>query len=114
MPDLARRGGRMSKIRVVVADDHPVVLAGLKALIQADPELDLAGDAADGIAALQLIASVMPDIVVLDISMPGIGGVELTRRISEELPSVKALVLTVHEDRAYMQKVLSAGARGYL
>lgn len=104
----------MSKIRVVVADDHPVVLAGLKALIQADPELDLAGDAADGIAALQLIASVMPDIVVLDISMPGIGGVELTRRISEELPSVKALVLTVHEDRAYMQKVLSAGARGYL
>jgi len=101
-----------------LADDHPVVLAGVKALIQAAPEMELVGEAADGAAALKLILETTPDVVVMDISMPGLTGLELVQRIGgsgEPGPGmVKVLVLTVHEDRAYVQKVLSAGARGYL
>jgi DNA-binding NarL/FixJ family response regulator len=104
----------MSKIRVALADDHPVVLAGVKALIQAAPEMDLVGEAADGHAALKLILEAKPDVVVMDISMPGLTGLDLVQRVGGERDVAKILVLTVHEDRAYVQKVLSAGARGYL
>jgi DNA-binding NarL/FixJ family response regulator len=104
----------MSKIRVALADDHPVVLAGVKALIQAAPEMDLVGEAADGHAALKLILEAKPDVVVMDISMPGLTGLDLVHRVGGERDAAKILVLTVHEDRAYVQKVLGAGARGYL
>lgn len=104
----------MSKIRVVLADDHPVVLAGIKALIQTAPEMELVGEATDGRAALSLIKSAAPDVAVIDISMPELNGVELAKRVSDEAVGVKILVLTVHEDRAYTQQLLSAGARGYL
>ncbi|MTJ81258.1 MAG: response regulator transcription factor [Telmatospirillum sp.] len=101
-------------IRITVADDHPVVLAGIKALIQADPEMALVGEASDGKAALDLITSVQPDVAVIDLSMPGMNGVDLGQRAAEVCPAVKILVLTVHEDRAYVQKLLRVGARGYL
>lgn len=104
----------MPRIRVALADDHPVVLAGVKALIHAAPEMELVGEAADGNAALQVILETEPDVVVMDISMPGLTGLELVQRVGSELGAVKVLVLTVHEDRAYVQKVLGAGARGYL
>ena len=104
----------MPRIRVALADDHPVVLAGVKALIQAAPEMDLVGEAADGHAALKLILELRPDVVVMDISMPGLTGLELVQHVGLERSEVKMLVLTVHEDRAYVQRVLSAGARGYL
>lgn len=104
----------MSKIRVVLADDHPVVLAGIKALIQTAPEMELVGEATDGRSALALIKSAAPDVAVIDVSMPEINGVELAKRVSDEAVGVKILVLTVHEDRAYTQQLLSAGARGYL
>jgi DNA-binding NarL/FixJ family response regulator len=104
----------MPRIRVALADDHPVVLAGVKALIQAAPEMELVGDAADGNTALALILETSPDVVVMDISMPGLTGLELVQRVAQERAAVKVLVLTVHEDRAYVQRVLSAGARGYL
>lgn len=104
----------MPRIRVALADDHPVVLAGVKALIQAAPEMDLVGEAADGDAALKLILESTPDVVVIDISMPRLTGLELVQRVGQERGAVKMLVLTVHEDRAYVQKVLGAGARGYL
>jgi DNA-binding NarL/FixJ family response regulator len=104
----------MSKVRVALADDHPVVLAGIRALIQAAPEMELVGEATDGQAALQLIATTLPDVAVIDISMPKTSGTQLARRLAEEGPGVKILVLTVHEDRAYVQQLLQAGARGYL
>jgi DNA-binding NarL/FixJ family response regulator len=112
----------MPRIRVALADDHPVVLAGVKALIQAAPEMELVGEATDGSAALKLIQETTPDVVVMDISMPGLTGLELVQRVGAGGQTggppgagpVKALVLTVHEDRAYVQKVLGAGARGYL
>jgi len=104
----------MAKIRVALADDHPVVLAGVKALVQAAPEMELVGEAVDGIGALELIRSTMPDVAVIDVSMPDMNGVELTRRVVAEMAGVRILVLTVHEDRAYVQLLLNAGARGYL
>jgi DNA-binding NarL/FixJ family response regulator len=104
----------MTKIRVALADDHPVVLAGVRALIQAAPEMELVGEATSGKAALELIKTSLPDVAVIDVSMPEISGVELAQRLAEECPTVKVLVLTVHEDRAYVQQLLQAGARGYL
>jgi DNA-binding NarL/FixJ family response regulator len=104
----------MTDIRVAVADDHPVVLAGIKALLQAAPEITLVGDATTGKAAIEMIQQAAPDIAVIDISLPDISGLEIARRITETCPTVKLLALTVHEDRAYVQLLLQAGARGYI
>jgi DNA-binding NarL/FixJ family response regulator len=105
---------RPNKVRVAIADDHPVVLAGVQALLRMDPELELVGEAADGLAALALVLATLPDVAVVDVSMPGLNGLDLTRRIKLEAPGVKVLALTVHEDRAYIQLLLQGGARGYL
>ncbi|SEP48025.1 two component transcriptional regulator, LuxR family [Methylobacterium sp. ap11] len=104
----------MDRIRVVLADDHPVVLAGIRALLKADPEIDLVGEATDGGEALPMIRAVAPDIAVVDVSMPGLNGLELTERVTGECPGTRVLVLTVHEDAAYVQPLIRAGARGYL
>jgi len=102
------------KIRIVLADDHPIFLSGLSSLIQAECDLELAGEALDGIAALKLIREAQPHLAVLDISMPEMNGILLSRRLRDELPSVKVLVLTLHEDRAYLKQALDAGVRGYV
>ena len=104
----------MTDIRVAVADDHPVVLAGIKALLQGAPEIVLLGDATTGKAAIELIQRTMPDIAIIDISLPDISGLEIARCIAETCPAVKLLALTVHEDRAYVQLLLQAGVRGYI
>ena len=103
-----------ARIRVALADDHPVVLAGIKALLQAAPEIDLVGEATSGTAALEMIRACDPDVAVLDLSMPGLTGLDLARRLASECPTVRIIALTVHEDRAYVQPLLKAGARGYL
>jgi DNA-binding NarL/FixJ family response regulator len=102
------------RIRVVLVDDHPIVLAGIKALLNSAPEIDLIGEATNGLAALALIQAEKPDIAVLDLTMPGLSGLDLADRISELAPSVSMIALTVHEDRAYVQPLLEAGAKGYL
>ena len=104
----------MTQIRVVLADDHPVVLAGVRALLQMAAEVLLVGEATAGQAALKLICSLKPDVAVIDISMPDLNGIELARRVAQSCPEVKLIALTVHEDRAYIQPLLQAGARGYL
>lgn len=104
----------MDRIRVVLADDHPVVLAGIKALLNANPEIELAGEATNGGEALPMIRALAPDVAILDVSMPGLNGLELTERVANECPATSILVLTVHEDAAYVQPLLQAGARGYL
>lgn len=104
----------MTQIRVALADDHPVVLAGVRALLQEAPEIELVGEAANGVAALRLICDMMPDVAVIDISMPDLNGIDLAKRVASSCPEVKLLALTVHEDRAYVQPLLHAGARGYL
>lgn len=104
----------MSEIRVAVADDHPIVLAGIKALLQSAPEMVIVGDATTGDEAFQLFRQTQPDVAVLDISMPGLNGLEVARRLCQEANDIKLIVLTVHEDRAYVQPLMEAGARGYL
>jgi DNA-binding NarL/FixJ family response regulator len=104
----------MAKIRVVLADDHPVVLAGMKALIEASPDIEVAGESSNGHAALQVLGAKSPDVAIIDISMPEMGGITLTSRIAQDHTAVKILVLTAQEDRAYVQQLLSAGARGYV
>ena len=102
------------RIRVALADDHPVVLAGIRALLQVAPEVDLVGEAGDGEAALRLMLAERPDVAVLDVSMPRLNGLDLAHRLAAEAPGVRVIALTVHEDRAYVQQLLDAGARGYL
>lgn len=104
----------MKRIRVFLADDHPIVLAGIRTLLTADPEIEFAGEATNGGEALPLIRALVPDVAVLDVSMPGLNGLELTQRVAAECPATRVLVLTVHEDAAYVQPLLKAGARGYL
>lgn len=100
--------------RIVLADDHPVVLNGLRNLIRAEDDLDLVGEASSGLAALKVIRELRPDVAVVDISMPELNGIMLSRRIAEEMPSIRLLVLTLHEDRAYLTQALEAGVLGYV
>jgi DNA-binding NarL/FixJ family response regulator len=100
-------------VRVLLADDHPVVRTGLRALIDAQPGLAVVGEAADGPAAVALAAELDPDVVVVDVSLPGLGGAQVTARLREVRPDRRVLALTVHEDPGYTRLLLDAGARGY-
>lgn len=102
------------KIRLFLADDHPIVLAGLRNLVQAEADVELIGQATAGLAAVRSIVELKPDVAVLDISMPELNGILIARRLAEECPSVRILVLTFHEDRAYVHLALQAGVRGYV
>lgn len=104
----------MSKTRIVLADDHPIVLDGLRNLIRAEADFELVGEAASGLAALKVIREQRPDVAVLDISMPEINGIVLSRRLAAEMSQVQVLMLTLHEDRAYLNQALEAGVRGYV
>jgi DNA-binding NarL/FixJ family response regulator len=104
----------MSEIRVALADDHPVVLAGIKALLNGAPEITLVGEATTGPSALKMIMELVPDVAVIDISLPEMSGLELIKVLASTCPDVKLLALTVHEDRAYVQPLLQAGGRGYV
>jgi DNA-binding NarL/FixJ family response regulator len=104
----------VGKLRVFLADDHPVVRSGLKGLIDAQPDMEVVGEAADGAAAVRSALDVRPDVVVMDVSMPGVGGAEATVQIRGGSPAVKVLALTAHEDRGYLQLLLKSGASGYV
>jgi DNA-binding NarL/FixJ family response regulator len=104
----------VTKLRVFLADDHAVVREGLKALINAQPGMEVIGEAADGQAALDAATQLQPDVVVMDISMPGLSGAKATERLKQACPRVKVLALTVHEDRGYLRQLLEAGASGYV
>lgn len=101
-------------IRVLIADDHAVVRAGLRTLIGAEPGMDLVGEATGGEEVLALAGALRPDVAVLDLSMPGLDGLEATRRIKREHPNVRILILTVHEDEALLREAIRAGASGYI
>jgi DNA-binding NarL/FixJ family response regulator len=101
-------------MRVVVVDDHPVFRHGLVALLNAVDEFDVVGTCADGAEAVRLVAETAPDVVVMDLNMPGMSGVEATRRILSTSPRVGVLVLTMFEDDESVFAAMRAGARGYL
>jgi DNA-binding NarL/FixJ family response regulator len=101
-------------LRVVLADDHAVVREGLKALVNAEPDMRVVGEAADGDTACRVAAELDPDVLVMDLSMPVLGGAEATVRVRRECPRVKVLALTVHEEHVYLTQLLRAGASGYV
>lgn len=113
-PAIRRDDGMTDKTRVILADDHPIVLNGLRNLVQAEATLDLVGEASSGTGALNLIRETRPDVAVVDISMPELNGVALARRLADEMPSVRILVLTLHEDLAFVRQAMQAGVRGYV
>jgi len=102
------------KIRVALADDHPIFLAGLRNLIEAETDLELVGQGTSGHSALKLIRDKLPDVAIIDISIPEINGIALARRLAAECPSVRVLILTVYEDRSFLIQALSAGVNGYV
>jgi two-component system, NarL family, response regulator NreC len=101
-------------IRVLIVDDHAIVRAGLRALLNGEPGMDLVGEATTGEEAVLLTQTVHPDVVVLDLSMPGMDGIMATREIKHILPEVKILILTIHEDEALLREAIQAGASGYI
>jgi DNA-binding NarL/FixJ family response regulator len=103
-----------TKSTITLCDDHPIVLGGLRNLIESEPDFEITGTATDGLAALRLIIDKRPDIALIDISMPELNGIALARRLADETPSVRVVVLTVYEDRAFLKQALDAGVRGYL
>lgn len=102
------------KTRIVLADEDPIVLNGLRNLITTEGDLDLIGEATNGAVALAIIRERQPDVAIVDVFMPGLNGIVLTRRLASELPSVSVLVLTLHEDRGFVRQAFDAGARGYV
>jgi len=104
----------MEKIRVLLADDHTVVRQGLKALLEAEPDIAVVGEANTGREAVQLTKKLLPEVVVMDIAMPNLNGLEATRQISKEVPMTKLLVLSSYNDDEYVHQVTEAGAMGYL
>jgi DNA-binding NarL/FixJ family response regulator len=101
-------------LRVFLADDHPVVLDGIKALVVADLGLELVGEAQDGRTALRRAIELQTDVAVLDLSMPGLNGIEVARQLLAACPDCRVLILTVHEDGAYLRQLLELGVSGYV
>jgi DNA-binding NarL/FixJ family response regulator len=104
----------MKPIRVLVADDHTILREGLVSLLQASGECQVVAQASDGIAAVELALKTRPDVAVIDISMPGLNGIEVVRRLTQELDETRILVLTMHAEEEYVLHVVRAGAAGFL
>ncbi len=100
-------------MRVLIADDHIIVREGLRALLQSQPDIEVVGEATNGEDTVAKTAELNPDIILMDITMPGMNGLEATRQIKQDNPKVKILILTMHEGDEYFFKILEAGASGY-
>jgi two-component system response regulator NreC len=104
----------MNKIRVLLADDHTILRDGIRALLDDQADIEVIGEAGDGQATVKMTAQLQPDVVVMDIAMPLLNGLEATRQIQRDFPQVKVLILTMHENEEYIRQVLAAGALGYV
>ncbi len=104
----------MQKINVILADDHTIVRQGFRALLEAEPDMAVVGEAENGRQAVQLAKKLTPDVVVMDIAMPLLNGLEATRQVMKEVPSAKVLILSSYSDDEYVQQLTQAGAAGYL
>jgi DNA-binding NarL/FixJ family response regulator len=101
-------------IRIVLADDHALVRHGFRMILAAQPDMEVAGEAGNGREAVELCQKLKPDVVVMDVTMPELNGIEATRRLIELSPRTRVLALSMHKDAVYVREILRAGARGYL
>jgi two-component system response regulator NreC len=104
----------MAKIHLLLVDDHEVVRRGLRMLLENEVDLDIVGEASTGEDAMKMVETLKPDVVIMDITLPDISGIDATRRIKEKNPAVAVVALTIHEDQQYFFKMLQAGASGYV
>jgi DNA-binding NarL/FixJ family response regulator len=102
------------KTRILLADDHTVVRRGFALILSKEPDQEIVGEARNGREAVELAEKLQPDVVVIDVSMPELNGIEATRRISDHCPRTRVLALSMHRDAVYVREILRAGARGYL
>jgi DNA-binding NarL/FixJ family response regulator len=102
------------KIRVLLADDHKIVRNGLRTLLESQPDLEVVGEAEDGRTTVQMARKLLPDIVIMDIAMPDLNGIEATREITRNLPKVRVITLSMHSEKRFVGEMLKAGACGYL
>jgi DNA-binding NarL/FixJ family response regulator len=104
----------MKRIRILLADDHAVVRQGFKMILAEQPDMEISGEAANGREAVELAEKTKPDVVVMDVAMPELNGIEATRRLAASVPRTRVLALSMHKDSVYVREILRAGARGYL
>jgi two-component system response regulator NreC len=104
----------MDKVRILLADDHTILRDGIRALLEDEPDITVIGEAEDGRTAVKLACQLKPDVVLMDIAMPLLNGLEATRQIKHDCPQVKVLILTMHENEEYIRQVLASGAMGYI
>jgi DNA-binding NarL/FixJ family response regulator len=104
----------MPRIRILLADDHAIVRQGFRMILSAQNDLDIVGEAGNGREAVELAAKLRPDVVVMDVTMPELNGIEATRRLTADNPHIRVVALSMHKDSVYVREILRAGARGYL
>jgi DNA-binding NarL/FixJ family response regulator len=104
----------VKKIRVLLAEDHTIVRQGISALLRSEPDIEVAGEAADGLEALELAKKLIPDVVLMDIAMRNLNGLEATRKIKKLFPHTKVLILTMYDNEEWIFQILKGGASGYL
>ena len=104
----------MQKVRVLIADDHKIVREGLRSMLEKEPWIEFVGEAEEGRMTLRLAQELTPDIIIMDLAMPNLNGIEATRQIVAEFPKIKVIALSMHSDRRFVLNMFKAGAKGYM
>jgi DNA-binding NarL/FixJ family response regulator len=107
-------GASAASVRIVLADDHKMILAALRSMLEKEPDIAVVGEAADGVALIEVVARTEPDIAVVDVGMPGMNGIEATQRLLADRPRLGVIALSAYSDKRFVLEMLNAGAKGYL